>query len=279
MRYNVFVNADDFGLNHFRNEGVVYAYKKNYIDKVSLVVNMPSSDEAVHLAKINDFSHIVGLHINLTEGAPLTENIKNSIYCDNDGYFVSNSPRSMRKVFSIRYISVLREEIEAQIVKFLNYGYKLNYLDFHNDILVNIPVFLAVKPLLSKYKVKIIRGVEPYLFGYYRKSILSYLPLKYYYMCHYVFSRRIGEVHILRGGRNINQYISDYNKTKNKYIGHINHLKIVEIITHPEMVGTVCIDRTNFDSKRNRFSIDNSLEKLGKTESIRISAEEIIKYL
>lgn len=278
-KFKVFINADDFGLNDSRNEGVLYAYKKGFIDKISLVVNMDSSDRAVSLSKINCFSDIVGLHINLTEGKPLTENIRNTIYCDKNGFFVSSNPRNLRKVFSLSNIVFLRAEIEAQINKFLNYGYELNCIDFHNDIFYNIPVFLAVKPLLKKYNVKIVRGLEPYLFGYYRKSIISYLPLKYYFMFCYLIGKKIYKTKILKGGRNINQYVLDYNNKKNKFIGSMSHLNVIEIITHPDMVKNVCIDRTNFDKRRVRYSIEDTLSKLNKTLFTRLKFNELLNLI
>lgn len=185
----IIVNADDFGLSQTRNKAVNYSLSQGICTQGSLIVNTPFSDEAVELAKSNGYADKLGLHINLTCSYPLSESIKRvASYCQ-DGLFVSTAPRSLRKVFSFKYVHEIREEIEAQILKFKFYGLSLTHIDAHHDILFNIPVWLAVKPLLAKYNIKSVRGIEPYLFGFYRKSILSYLPLKYYFKFCFLRSR------------------------------------------------------------------------------------------
>ena len=54
------------------------------------MVNMPYVDEAVRISKDNGFSDKVGLHLNLVEGRPLTENIRDTVLCDENGMFVSS---------------------------------------------------------------------------------------------------------------------------------------------------------------------------------------------
>lgn len=273
----LFVNADDFGLNTECNKGVLYSFSMGYIDKVSLIVNTNASDEAVLLSKRHNFTDKVGLHLNLTEGVPLTDAIKKTSFCDSEGYFIPYNPRSKKRVFSFKNINSIRCEIEAQIKKFMSYGYALNFVDFHNDIFFNLPVWLALRPLLNKYNFQYIRGVEPYLFGRYRKSILSYLPLKYHFLLCYYCCKSIGTTKIMRGGRNINQYVLDYNGYNPQAAGCLSQSNpCVEVITHPEMIGDICIDRTNFDSNRKRYSMDNSIEKLNSTQCYRVDVAQFI---
>ena len=210
MKENVriIVTADDFGLNRERNIAVEYAVKENICTNVSLVVNTEYSREAVQIAKKNNFVDIVGLHINLTEGRPLTSKILKYTNLVRDNKFISDNPRSLRKIFSFVGIGAIREEIEAQIIYYLDSGFTLKHIDFHNDVGFNLPVLIAIIPLLKKYKIKSLRGVEPYLFGFYRKSILSYLPIKYYYILCYKYLRCENTL-ILDGGRNINHFMQD----------------------------------------------------------------------
>lgn len=278
MKHRVFINADDFGLDDKRNRGVLYANNLRCIDKISLVVNSFHTEEAVRLSKENGFFNKIGLHINLTEGKPLTRDILNTDWCNN-GQFKKENPRSYSRVFGVRYVTELRKEMEAQIIKFQNYGFSVDFVDFHNDIQGNVSVLMALKPLVKKYGIKYIRGIEPYLCGYYRRSVFFYLPLKFYYMFLYVFQKRISNAKIIHGSRNVNQYIKDVNeRILHKHILSLAKLSVVEIITHPEMADDgVCLDRTNLTPTKERLSMDNTKDKINSTFASRLSIDEMLK--
>ena len=72
----IIINADDFGLSKDVNEAIDICIKKDYIQRTTLMVNMPQTLEAVKLAKDGGYLNKVGLHINLIEGIPLTPDIK-----------------------------------------------------------------------------------------------------------------------------------------------------------------------------------------------------------
>mgnify|MGYP000947254156 CR=1 FL=1 len=270
MKENVriIVTADDFGLNRERNIAVEYAVKENICTNVSLVVNTEYSREAVQIAKKNNFVDIVGLHINLTEGRPLTSKILKYTNLVRDNKFISDNPRSLRKIFSFVGIGAIREEIEAQIIYYLDSGFTLKHIDFHNDVGFNLPVLIAIIPLLKKYKIKSLRGVEPYLFGFYRKSILSYLPIKYYYILCYKYLRCENTL-ILDGGRNINHFMQDIEgKNTRMKLGQISKGDIIEIIIHPNFKDGVYLDNTNFDKQRNIYSLENTSDKINSVKNL-----------
>ena len=55
------------------------------------MVNMPYADEAVARAKNAGYGDKVGLHLNLTEGEPLTDSIKKyKSICDEFGSFTAH---------------------------------------------------------------------------------------------------------------------------------------------------------------------------------------------
>ena len=89
MKNKLIINADDFGISHEVNEAITLCFNKNYINQTTIMVNMPYVDEAVELSKDNGFSDRVGLHLNLVEGKPLTERIRDTIFCDEHGMFIS----------------------------------------------------------------------------------------------------------------------------------------------------------------------------------------------
>lgn len=62
------VNADDFGYSRGINRGIVEAHERGVVTSTGLMVNVPASEEAAHLAAaIPDLS--VGLHVNFTNEA------------------------------------------------------------------------------------------------------------------------------------------------------------------------------------------------------------------
>ena len=73
---NAIVNADDFGLNQSVNRAIAESFRNGLCLNTTLIVNMPYADEAVEIAYKEGFSDRVGLHLNLTEGVPLTEPIR-----------------------------------------------------------------------------------------------------------------------------------------------------------------------------------------------------------
>ena len=81
------INADDFGYSKSVNKAITDCFKQNLINRTTIMVNMPYTEEAVLLAKENGFSDCVGLHINLTEGKALSEECAKSELCDENGYF------------------------------------------------------------------------------------------------------------------------------------------------------------------------------------------------
>ena len=68
------VTADDFGYCKLRNKGILQLLKQGSITRTSLIVNAVNTTDAV-----TDFCYHVnsqeriGLHLNLTEGKPLSD--------------------------------------------------------------------------------------------------------------------------------------------------------------------------------------------------------------
>lgn len=169
------INADDLGLTHESNLGITKALKMGYCTQTTFVVNSKFSDEGANLSFKNKFNHLVGLHLNLSEEMPLTEKIKDlkkyvnkgklnyyPAYMNKSSYGISPLKTYFEEYTNLEFkmeIEAVREELEAQIKKFIDYGFEPNHIDSHSNILMDLPVWLALKPLLLKYKFKSIRTV------------------------------------------------------------------------------------------------------------------------
>lgn len=193
---NMIVNADDFGLSTSANLAIVDCFKKGIINRTILMVNGPCVEEAVKLARENKFEDKVGLHLNLTFGRPLSKNILNTELCKEDGTFSSELLKP--KFFFIchgRLKKYIREEVEAQINRFEELGFKPYHIDSHRHIHTRIPVFLTIKNVLllrGFNSIRISRNIKENGFSLfsslYKKILNDYIiskvfPVHSSYMC------------------------------------------------------------------------------------------------
>ena len=156
---NIIVNADDFGYSREFNEGVCAAFEKKLINRTTLMVNMPAAEEAVKMAFDNGFADKVGLHLNFSEGAALSEECRNSELCDENGCFKNEFYKGIKGRFFLkrRIQKAIRKECEAQILKYISYGFKLMHADSHNYTHTYWSVSKNVIPLLKKYNFRSVR--------------------------------------------------------------------------------------------------------------------------
>ena len=72
----VIINADDFGWCSERYQGIIELFQKGYITSATILINGPNAINALNEAKKINLP--VGLHLNLTEGTPIKQNIQNN---------------------------------------------------------------------------------------------------------------------------------------------------------------------------------------------------------
>lgn len=152
------INADDFGSSHLINTAIDTCFRNDWIDRTTIMVNMPGFDEAVALAKTNGYFEKVGCHINLIEGVPLTEKIKGTIFCNN-GIFNGKALRVFKNRFFLsRNVKIaLHEEIDAQIEKYLSSGFELKHIDSHEHTHTNWSILPIVLKCAKKNGINSIR--------------------------------------------------------------------------------------------------------------------------
>ena len=64
--------ADDFGISMERSRGIIRALKNGVVTNTSVMANGDAAVEAIEMARANGLIGVVGLHLNLTEGRPLS---------------------------------------------------------------------------------------------------------------------------------------------------------------------------------------------------------------
>lgn len=154
------VNADDFGKSPEVNKAITECFNRGIINRTTVMVNMPDAVDAAYIAQKNGFMEHVGLHINFTEGSPLSDGIKkNSLFCDEEGSFNQAFYKStmQRLHMDDRCIFDIEQEIEAQLELYKDLGFTLNHLDSHHHVHTNLPFYKALKNLSGVYTFSSIR--------------------------------------------------------------------------------------------------------------------------
>ena len=156
----IVIHADDFGKDESVTHAICMVITGGVCDETSLMVNMPYADEAVRLARQNGFSERVGLHLNLTEGVPLTEKILScKRFCDANGLFNKKFHSSALGRFRLSRdeSNAVEEEIVAQLLKFISYGGLMMKIDSHHHVHTDWAIYRILKPLALEYRFRSMR--------------------------------------------------------------------------------------------------------------------------
>lgn len=147
------IHADDFGISETVSRCIAECFKRGWVTETSLMVNMPYSDEAVSLARAEGFSDKVGLHLNLSQGHPLTDDVKQCPrICSPDGTFNKRFHHNLlsRFIMSKRESDAIKKEIQAQVDKFCRYGGLLMKLDSHHHVHTDWAVYRLLESIAVK---------------------------------------------------------------------------------------------------------------------------------
>ena len=152
------VNADDFGHSKEINMAIAEAFKNGWITTASIMPNMSGFEEACSIYYELNLCERLGVHLNLTEGRPLTESIRRmKNFCDLDGFFSFKLP--MNTIFlsdEIRH--VIRVELDAQILACLKKGIYPTHINSHHHVHTIWPIGTEIIALAKKYGIP---GIRP----------------------------------------------------------------------------------------------------------------------
>lgn len=149
----LYLNADDFGLSPKVNEAIDKCFSLELIYRASVMVNMDYAEDAMKLARKNKYINRIGLHINLTAGTPLTEEIKSTIFCNEEGEFCKKvlEPLNLLRPLDHNTKSAVDKEILAQCNKFREIGGLLGHIDSHHHVHTNYNIHrLVLKRIVSE---------------------------------------------------------------------------------------------------------------------------------
>jgi hopanoid biosynthesis associated protein HpnK len=157
MNRKIIINADDFGLCEGVNKAVVKAHNDGVLTSATIMTNMPAAEEAIRLAKSMPGLG-VGVHLNLTEGFPLTKDTCINCLTDSDGKFtLGPDGLLLRSLLSKKVRNAVKLELQAQIQWFFDKGLKPTHLDSHKHIHCIPPIFKIVVDLAARFAIPAVR--------------------------------------------------------------------------------------------------------------------------
>ena len=135
------VNADDFGRSHSVNEAVVRAHREGILTTASLMVNEPTSNEAIALARENPKLGI-GLHLTLLCGKSTLPPERIPGLVNARGEF-GNRPVDVGMSYFFKHDlrEQLRAEIHAQFARFRATGLPLDHVNGHLHLHLHPTIF------------------------------------------------------------------------------------------------------------------------------------------
>jgi chitin disaccharide deacetylase len=154
----IIVNADDFGYSVAVNQAIIQSFERSLVTSTSLMANMPGFEDAVRLAGIHVFLEgKVGLHLNLTEGYPLSQAIRScKKFCHPAGYFIYNRQEPLF-FLSAQEQAAVYEEMKAQLERVIAAGILPSHLDSHHHIHTEWAIARLAARLGRSYGVRRIR--------------------------------------------------------------------------------------------------------------------------
>lgn len=150
------INGDDFGMNAHCSKAIAQAFSERLITDTTVVANGEYFAEAAALAREQGFIDRIGIHFNLTEGDPLTEDIRKLSDFTHDGSFHKHFLRDPHPL-SDREKEAVYAELCAQVERLRAAGIAITHADSHHYI-HNAP-FLApiVMQICKRYGINKIR--------------------------------------------------------------------------------------------------------------------------
>jgi len=154
---NLIINADDFGISKAVNYAIMAAMDSNICTDTTLLANFDESENAANLAVSMNRTDRVGIHLNLTEGFPLSLKIRNEPrFCNQEGYFHNKKLKRIALLSKSEKIAV-QEELTSQIRLCRKFGIPISHADSHNHIHEEPGLGLLIMGILKNENIPYLR--------------------------------------------------------------------------------------------------------------------------
>jgi len=157
MAGRLIVNADDFGLCEGVNRAVKQAHTEGILTSATIMAGMPAAAEAVELA--GEMPSLgVGVHLNLTEGTPVSRDRQVEVLLDAGGeFYLSLGKLAVKSVLSKAFREAVEIEFAAQIQWVIDNGIRPTHLDSHKHVHAIPSIYPIVVRLAERFGIGAIR--------------------------------------------------------------------------------------------------------------------------
>ena len=146
MRYLI-VNADDFGLTPGVSAGILAAHRHGLVTSTTALVNRAIAPDDIRAALDSGIG--IGLHVNLTLGAPIT---RGASLVDSAGRFIRDAQHAAARAEA----GDVDAEVAAQVERFaLIFGRPPTHLDTHHHVGFYPPVRDVVLGWAARLRVPV----------------------------------------------------------------------------------------------------------------------------
>jgi predicted glycoside hydrolase/deacetylase ChbG (UPF0249 family) len=154
---NLIINADDFGISKAVNYAIMAAMDSNICTDTTLLANFDESENAANLAISMHRADRVGIHLNLTEGFPLSSGIRTEPrFCNREGYFHNKKLKRIVQLSKSEKIAV-QAELTSQIQLCRKFGIPISHADSHNHIHEEPGLGLLIMRVLKSENIPYLR--------------------------------------------------------------------------------------------------------------------------
>lgn len=238
---NIIINADDFGLSKEVNLAIIKLLKANKIQRTTLMVNMPYALDAYEMAKEFGLLDKVGLHINLTDGVPLSKSIKSTRFCQNGILNHQEVERGTRIYIRRSEAFAVRAEVKAQFERFKElFGYYPKHVDSHRHIHNYLPFLFIIIKLSRTLGVESMRIP----INLYDKKEASFAKIQYKWFV----------IHLVKTFFQTTDYMGAYLEYKKYFSG--SELGTIEIMVHPTIYNKKIVDIIFDHDKEDYYDFD-----------------------
>lgn len=150
------VNADDFNLTAGVNAAILDAHDSGIVSSTTILINMPLAAKTIEALRVRPELGL-GLHLNVTLGAPVTAPEEIPSLVTPDGVF-----RKRKEVLeTLPLVSEIRLEYENQIKAFSARFDKLpTHLDTHHQLHDYPAFFTALSEVAQEYRLPVRRSKQ-----------------------------------------------------------------------------------------------------------------------
>ncbi|MBA4397060.1 MAG: hypothetical protein C0394_06735 [Syntrophus sp. (in: bacteria)] len=129
------IHADDLGADEARNAGIMEAVEAGSVTAASILVNGPAFEDCLQrIASMNGRPFSFGVHLNLTEGRPLSPGLETIAGADGCFCGKQEGHRRLMDRGDDALQKEIRREFAAQIQALRDAGVRLDHIDGHQHV-------------------------------------------------------------------------------------------------------------------------------------------------